>query len=155
VSVLDDFTKAEQRLVARMRELEPLVAEYRDLERVAQRLGIDVSGGAPRRRSRRAAGADPQAAAPNGSRPTPRARRRRSGAQPDRSTQLLAVVNSQPGVTVREVASRLGVDPTSLYRIVRRLEADGALQKRGRELVPAGSPDTPAAPSSSGDAAND
>jgi DNA-binding MarR family transcriptional regulator len=46
------------------------------------------------------------------------------------------MVKERPGITVREVGSELGVDPTSLYRIVHRLEQDGALQKRGRELLP-------------------
>jgi DNA-binding MarR family transcriptional regulator len=46
------------------------------------------------------------------------------------------MVKARPGITVREIGSELGVDPTSLYRIVHRLEQDGALQKRGRELLP-------------------
>jgi hypothetical protein len=45
VSVLDDFRAAEQRVAQRLKELEPAVAEYRELEAVAQRLGID--SGAP------------------------------------------------------------------------------------------------------------
>jgi DNA-binding MarR family transcriptional regulator len=46
------------------------------------------------------------------------------------------MVKARPGITVREVGSELGVDPTSLYRIVHRLEKEGALQKSGRELRP-------------------
>jgi DNA-binding MarR family transcriptional regulator len=46
------------------------------------------------------------------------------------------VVKAQPGITVREVGTRLGVDPTSLYRIVHKLEQDGSLRKNGRELLP-------------------
>ena len=46
------------------------------------------------------------------------------------------MVKARPGITVREIGTELGVDPTSLYRIVHRLEQDGALQKRGRELLP-------------------
>ena len=53
-----------------------------------------------------------------------------------RRDQLLDMVKARPGITVREVGSELGVDPTSLYRIVHRLERDGALEKRGRELMP-------------------
>ena len=49
---------------------------------------------------------------------------------------MLAVVNEKPGITVREAGARLGVDPTSLYRIVHKLEQDGALRKNGRELLP-------------------
>src|SRR4051794_21456234 len=43
VSVLDQFRDAEQRVAQRLKELEPAVAEYRELEEVAQRLGLDAS----------------------------------------------------------------------------------------------------------------
>src|SRR4051794_41882038 len=43
VSVLDQFRDAEQRVARRLKELEPAVAEYRELEEVAQRLGLDAS----------------------------------------------------------------------------------------------------------------
>jgi DNA-binding MarR family transcriptional regulator len=46
------------------------------------------------------------------------------------------MVRERPGITVREIAADLGVDPTSLYRIVHRLERDGVLEKRGRQLRP-------------------
>jgi DNA-binding MarR family transcriptional regulator len=46
------------------------------------------------------------------------------------------MVKEPTGITVREVGTELGVDPTSLYRIVHRLEKEGELRKRGRELLP-------------------
>jgi hypothetical protein len=46
-SVLDQFRTAEQRVAERLRELEPLVEEYQELEQVAQRLGLDRSRRAP------------------------------------------------------------------------------------------------------------
>src|SRR3954465_1761820 len=52
VSVLDQFRDAEKRVAQRLKELEPAVAEYRDLEVVAQRLGIDTSATAPARAAR-------------------------------------------------------------------------------------------------------
>ncbi|MBA2716448.1 MAG: hypothetical protein H0U51_05235 [Propionibacteriales bacterium] len=48
-------------------------------------------------------------------------------------TQLVA---RRPGVTVTQAAEQLGVDATALYPPIRRLEAAGALVKRGRELHP-------------------
>src|SRR4051812_37319776 len=117
-----------------MTELRPLVDEYRELEQVAQRLGVTAPAPAPapadppapRRRTRRRARSSAAATASAG------ARARTNG----RRDQLLAAVKARPGITVREVGAELGVDPTSLYRIVHRLEQDGALQKRGRELRP-------------------
>jgi Helix-turn-helix domain len=130
VSVIDELKGLEDRVAQRMTELRPLVDEYRELEQVAQRLGVTPPAAAdtpsPRRRSRRRG--RPAAPAPSGA----RARARSNG----RRDQLLAIVKARPGVTVREVGAELGVDPTSLYRIVHRLEQDGALQKSGRELRP-------------------
>jgi hypothetical protein len=132
VSVIEEFRGLEDRVAQRMAELRPLVDEYHELERIAERLGLSQTAaktGAPRGRggARRARG--------NASSTRARASgRTRDGGRRD---QLLAVVKEQPGITVREVGTRLGVDPTSLYRIVHRLEKDGALRKNGRELRPA------------------
>ena len=127
MSVIDDLKGLEDRVAQRMTELRPLVDEYRELEQVAQRLGVTPAAPAdtpspPRRRRR----ARPSAAN------SARGRTRTNG----RRDQLLEMVKARPGITVREIGSELGVDPTSLYRIVHRLEADGALRKRGRELLP-------------------
>jgi DNA invertase Pin-like site-specific DNA recombinase len=131
VSVIDELKGLEDRVARRMSELRPLVDEYRELEQVAQRLGVSAAAAAAdtparppraRRRARataRSNGSAPRAARSNG-----------------RRDELLAMVKARPGITVREIGTELGVDPTSLYRIVHRLEQDGALQKRGRELLP-------------------
>jgi DNA primase len=42
VSVLEQFRTAEEQVAKRLRELKPLVAEYHELEQVAQRLGVSV-----------------------------------------------------------------------------------------------------------------
>ena len=129
MSVIDDLKGLEDRVARRMTELRPLVDEYHELEQVAQRLGVAPPSATdtaprPRRSARRArrsapANADGRRARTNG-----------------RRDQLLEMVKARPGITVREIGTELGVDPTSLYRIVHRLEQDGALEKRGRELVP-------------------
>jgi hypothetical protein len=145
VSVLEEFRDAEERVVQRLKELEPAVAEYRELEKLARRLGVDVKGangaGAPaavtsggagtaargRTRSRTARSAAGAKATATG--------RRTSNAPPGRrAEELLAVVRRRPGVTVRDAAAEMGVDPTGLYRIVRRLEKTGELRKSGRSL---------------------
>jgi phage terminase small subunit len=133
VSVIDELKGLEDRVAQRMSELRPLVDEYRELEQVAQRLGVTPSaaadGSSPPRRSRRRA--RPRAAA-NASVAANAGGSRSNG----RRDELLAMVKARPGITVREIGTELGVDPTSLYRIVHRLEADGAVKKRGRELLP-------------------
>ena len=152
MSVLDQFRDAEQRVAERLKELAPAVAEYRELEEVAHRLGIDPGvtdgqsrpagsrrrgGGTTQRRRRRPAPSAPSKTAAGAS--ATRAGRSRMNAAPGkRADQLLALVRERPGVTVREVGAELGVDPTSLYRIVHRLEERGELRKNGRSLEPAG-----------------
>jgi len=131
VSVVDELKGLEDRVAQRMTELRPLVDEYRELEQVAQRLGVTAPAPAdtpaPRRRTRRRArSSSAPATASAGTRARSNGRR----------DELLAAVKARPGITVREVGAELGVDPTSLYRIVHRLEQDGVLQKRGRELRP-------------------
>jgi predicted transcriptional regulator len=42
----------------------------------------------------------------------------------------------RPGITVREIATELGVDRTGLYRSVHKLEQEGAVSKRGAALQP-------------------
>jgi hypothetical protein len=133
MSVIEELKGLEDRVAQRMQELRPLVDEYRELEQVAQKLGVSpASAGdtlSPRRRSARrarTASAKPRAA-------TSRSTGTRANGRRD---DLLQMVKARPGITVREVGTELGVDPTSLYRIVHRLEQDGALQKRGRELLP-------------------
>ena len=142
MSVIDELKGLEERVAQRMQELRPLVDEYRELEQVAERLGVPPQAPAdtsasPRRSTRRArstrrstATTRAAAAATSAARP---GRARQNGG---RREQLLSMVKARPGITVREVGSELGVDPTSLYRIVHRLEKDGELQKRGRELRP-------------------
>jgi len=49
---------------------------------------------------------------------------------------LTSFVVRRPGVTVAQAAEELGVDPTALYPVIRRLEAHGQLVKRGRGLQP-------------------
>lgn len=53
MSVLDQFRTAEEQVAKRLRELKPLVAEYHELEHVAQRLGISVNDDAPAAGARR------------------------------------------------------------------------------------------------------
>jgi hypothetical protein len=64
-------------------------------------------------------------------------RGRRAAARPgQRHDDLLRLVRENPGITVREVGERLGVDATGLYRVVRRLSDEGRVRKDGRRLQP-------------------
>ena len=47
---------------------------------------------------------------------------------------MLEIVADRPGITVREIGVLLGVDPTGLYRVAKRLVAAGRLRKEGIRL---------------------
>jgi DNA-binding IclR family transcriptional regulator len=47
---------------------------------------------------------------------------------------VLRVVSEHPGISVREIGERLGVDATGLYRVTNKLTADGRLRKNGTQL---------------------
>jgi MarR family protein len=75
----------------------------------------------------------------------PRAARSTSGqraaARPgQRQDDVLRLVVEQPGITVRELGERLGVDSTGLYRIVKRLADGGRVRKDGPRVHPVESP---------------
>jgi hypothetical protein len=145
MSVLEDLRAFEQRLVARIAELQPVVEEYEELKRAAERLGIDVTtaSGQPRQRPRAKA---------KGSSRTPRRRvkaaasrgssglRRPGGTRAtgaERRERVLALIAGKPGITVREMSEEMGVDAPQLYRVVRKLQSEGRIKKEGTSLTPA------------------
>jgi hypothetical protein len=126
VSARAQLEELEEHVRRRMEELAPLVEEYRELEQIARRLGLLDAGGdwVPPEQTR------------DGGRVPDRPRPTIHAPAGHRHRQLLSLVRERPGVTVREAAAEIGVDPTSLYRIVRRLVSDGDIEKRSRSLHP-------------------
>jgi sugar-specific transcriptional regulator TrmB len=53
-----------------------------------------------------------------------------------RVEQALAIIRAEPGITAKELASRLGIAPTAIYRTTAQLRQDGLIRKRGRALHP-------------------
>jgi DNA-binding transcriptional ArsR family regulator len=163
VSVIDRF---EEELVARLRELRPLAIEYQQLENVARRLGLDLDDGhTPPPRKRMSSGKTTPTRNPATAvqpAPTSKAsaatgqtsgtnagqRRRRAlsletdkrwtdtNRQPRRQRDVLRLIRDRPGITVKEIATKLGVDATNLYRHVHKLQQDGLITKHGTALQP-------------------
>jgi hypothetical protein len=140
VSVLNDVRELEQRVASRLRELQPLIEEYNELRRVAERLGIDVeAAGRPRARS---AGAKPRGGAKRAAKRRPTARKPSARSRPggtraagaERRSRVLGLIERRPGITVPEISRELGVDPPPLYRVVRKLVAEGIVKKEGKSL---------------------
>jgi DNA primase len=140
MALLDQLRDLERQVATRLKELEPMVAEYHELEQVAQRLGIERQ--AAQQPTQRA---EAPARKPSRTRSSSRAaRRRRNAAAPgSRQDDVLRLVTQRPGITVPELGRELNVDPTGLYQIVRRLEGRGELRKVGPRLEPAASAPPP------------
>jgi len=142
VSVMDQLHDLEATVAKRMAELKPMVDEYAELEQVAQRLGVKPAAAASAQSGSRSRGGSrrgrARSASTNGSRSATTARRSRRSAtsarRSERAEQILAMAAEQPGITVAEVAKKMGVDATGLYRPVRRLLKEGRLRKKGTEL---------------------
>ncbi len=63
----------------------------------------------------------------------PRGRRRGS----TRADQTLKLVQSQPGITIPEIATAMKIQPNYLYRVLPKLEQDGQIKKSGKGWRPA------------------
>ena len=120
----DFLDEKRKEIRARLQELRPLVDEYHRLEAAAQALdGVKpASGGATPRRSR---STSTRAAAGTGRRGRPRG----SGT---RSKEALALVRSNPGISIPELADKMGIKQNYLYRVLPGLQKDGMVRKEGR-----------------------
>jgi hypothetical protein len=146
MTLADEARTLRERVAARLAELEPLVREYQELQRVADEIGLTgpepASATAEEPAAPAAATPQPAAADQQSRRASARRRQARRGqsrvaAAAERDARLLEAVSANPGATVAEIATALGVDAVSLYRPVRDLASTGQVVKRGRGLFPA------------------
>jgi hypothetical protein len=78
-----------------------------------------------------------RAATPTGAARASASSRAPEGRSGTRRDQLLALVVDQPGITLAQAATQLGLkDATGLYAAARRLQSDGLVRKDGVELHP-------------------
>jgi hypothetical protein len=133
---VSDFLKTKRdEIAARLRELEPLVAEYRQLEAASAALaglpGAAAAAARPARPARR--GRATAAKAPTRARRSSTSGRRgRPRGSGTRAIQTLELVKSKPGITIPEIASSMGIKQNYLYRVLPGLEKDGKVVKRDR-----------------------
>ena len=55
-----------------------------------------------------------------------------------RANQALELVRSQPGITIPQIAEKMGIEPNYLYRVMPRLLTDGQVKREGQGWHPAG-----------------
>jgi len=154
---VNDFLDEKHREIRdRLKKLQPAVDEYRRLEAAAGALaGVGSSArasvasavsarrgpGRPRGSGKkRAATAARTTTAAKPKRKAARATgRRRAGRRKGsgtRAVEALALVKGQPGITIPELAAKMGIKQNYLYRVLPGLESEGKLTKRGRGWHP-------------------
>jgi hypothetical protein len=127
----DFLEEKKQEIAQRLKELKPLVDEYQSLEgalaaldgvrRPAPTATRRTTAAAPRRRRGAGAGAG---------------RRGRPKGSGTRAQETLTLVKGSPGITIPELASKMGIKQNYLYRVLPGLESDGKVRKEGRGWHP-------------------
>ena len=56
-----------------------------------------------------------------------------------RANQALELVRSTPGITIPQIAEKMGIEPNYLYRVMPRLATDGQVKRDGQGWHPASS----------------
>jgi hypothetical protein len=88
----------------------------------------------------------PRATRATRTQPTPRTTARRRPGRPrgrsrggTRANQALELVRSTPGITIPQIAEKMGIEPNYLYRVMPRLATDGQVRREGQGWHPASS----------------
>jgi CRP-like cAMP-binding protein len=126
-----DFLDEKRReMQERLKELRPLVDEYHRLEAAVSALdGVGDQGAAPARRRGGGGGSSSSGAGNEGRRGRPRG----TGT---RGKQALELVRTNPGITIPEIAERMGIQQNYLYRVLPSLQKEGLIRKEGRGWHP-------------------
>jgi hypothetical protein len=150
----DFLTQQRRQIDARLQELRPAHEEYLTLLEAKEALeGLKIPsqpgrppGRPPGRRGpgrppgsgtkRRSSTAARGSASSNGRRrPRRGGTRRRAGGT--RAAQALELIKASPGVTVPEIANRMGIRQNYLYRVTAALQKQGSVKRKGQGFVAA------------------
>jgi hypothetical protein len=150
--VTDFLDEKRQEITSRLKELQPLVDEHRRLEAAAAALaGVGgsatravtsaVKRGPGRPRGKKAARTTTATAtatrAVKARKPAKRRAGRRKGSG-TRAAEALSLVKGQPGITIPELAAKMGIKQNYLYRVLPGLESEKKVVKQGRGWHPRG-----------------
>jgi hypothetical protein len=135
VATADFLDQKRTEIATRLKELKPLVDEYQRLDAAAAALdGVPpLIHAAPATRRART----PTTTAPARKRgATQGGRRGRPKGSGTRGAEALALVKANPGITVPEIAEKMGIKQNYLYRVLPGLAQDGLVVKDGRGWKP-------------------
>jgi hypothetical protein len=127
----DFLDQKRSEIAARLNELTPLVDEYTRLQAAIAALENVPSTPVRQRPSTPGPKASPRRRGEHDSHQ--RGRPKGSGS---RATEALQIVNANPGITVPEIAQKLGIKQNYLYRVLPGLANDGLVTKQGRGWHP-------------------
>ena len=129
----DFLTKQRKEITTRLDQLRPHYEEYLTLEKAQQ--ALEQLGDPIRRGARASAGqAGPGRPRKKGTASRPATRRRTGNT---RAEQALAAIRAQPGISVSDLAKKLGIRPNYLYRVTAGLEQEKLIKRRGKGFHPA------------------
>ena len=144
----DFLDEKRKEITDRLKELKPLVDEYHRLEAAAAALaGVGSSAvasarAAVKRGPGRPRGAASKTASKTAAKKPRKARgpaKRRAGRRKGsgtRAAEALTLVQGQPGITIPELAAKMGIKQNYLYRVLPALQKEGKVRKRGRTWLP-------------------
>jgi hypothetical protein len=95
-----------------------------------------ASAATPAKAERKKAGRPPGREKPGRPPGRPKGRVARRKGSGTRALQVLSFVQGQPGITIPELAAKMGIKHNYLYRVLPGLERDGKLEKKGRGWHP-------------------
>jgi hypothetical protein len=163
---VNDFLDDRRREISeRLKELRPFVDEFHRLEeaasalagvvgtaaseageviRTTRRRGPGRPRGSGRKKAKKAAAATTatatlEAKAParkKAGRPATKRRAGRRKGSGTRAAQALSFVQGQPGITIPELAAKMGIKQNYLYRVLPGLEQEKKVEKKGRGWYP-------------------
>jgi hypothetical protein len=156
--VTDFLDEKRREITDRLKELQPAVDEFKRLEAAAAALaGVGgaaaAATSAPRRRgpgrprgsvnrtSATSAATAKPAKTTRKKAGRPAAGRRRAGRRKGsgtRAAEALSFVQGQPGITIPELAAKMGIKQNYLYRVLPGLEQESKVSKKGRGWHPKG-----------------
>jgi hypothetical protein len=148
LTVTDFLDEKRKEISDRLKELKPYVDEYNRLEAASGALagvgGASAGTARPTKAKRgpgrpRGTGAKTatKAAGRKPGRPAKRRAGRRKGSG-TRAAEALSLVQGQPGITIPELAAKMGIKQNYLYRVLPGLEAEKKVTKKGRGWYPKG-----------------
>jgi hypothetical protein len=146
-SVTDFLDQKRREITDRLKELKPQVDEYNRLEAAASALAGVGGSAAPsatapaiRRGPGRPRGTGKAAGATSRAPGRPAGKRRagRRKGSGTRAAEALSFVRGQPGITIPELAAKMGIKQNYLYRVLPGLEQENKVAKQGRGWHPKG-----------------